>query len=378
MRTVKIMDLITQSIQRTKWILVDPFDVKKWLKLIWIGMLAGALMGGGFPGGYFRLPGNAPESKPEATQAAPDITSDKEDHVVVLKKPKSFKDEVKDAYLKGLNRISGQTNANKMVIFGAVLLIPIGLQLLIMWVHARFRFVWLHAVIHNKTDIALPFRSYRKQGDSFFKLSLVVFVILLVLVGVFVWWMISLTAELVSVKMSFSLGVNLFRGLVGIVSVFIAALIFFNIWYVFVEHFVMPMMIQNDSTYLPAWDKFSDLYKEMRREFWVFLVVMMAMGFVCSMIEGVITFVLIIAGIILAAVIYGIGFLIFFVLLKSKFVFIGFAVGAGIPLVFALIVMMFAVMVPFAVFFRNFSLYFLSSLNAGYSPLQLDRFKGEA
>ncbi|MBU1995916.1 MAG: hypothetical protein KKF78_02035, partial [Candidatus Omnitrophica bacterium] len=50
------------------------------------------------------------------------------------------------------------------------------------------------------------------------------------------------------------------------------------------------------------------------------------------------------------------------------------AFALGIPFALATFILLISIGLPFAVFFRNFSLYFISSLDCGYSPLSLDNF----
>ncbi|MBU1997612.1 MAG: hypothetical protein KKF78_10720, partial [Candidatus Omnitrophica bacterium] len=52
MRNTSISDLITKSIDRTKFILFDPISIKKWIYLLFIAYMAGAI-GGGSGGNNF-------------------------------------------------------------------------------------------------------------------------------------------------------------------------------------------------------------------------------------------------------------------------------------------------------------------------------------
>ena len=48
MREIEIKTLIGLSVERTKLILFQPFNLKKWIKLIFIAVLAGAISSGSY------------------------------------------------------------------------------------------------------------------------------------------------------------------------------------------------------------------------------------------------------------------------------------------------------------------------------------------
>lgn len=373
MRTVRITDLITKSFDHTKRVLFQPFAFKKWLRLLFIAMLAGAISGGGLGGSWDNDSDDDAEvsletknavnqevqaGTPSAGEASTEKTTKrKESWKVASAKVKSYLASFPPGFLLGFGLF--------------ILLLITGLILLFTWLSARFKFVWLHAIMHNDAAISVPFREYRKQGDSFFKVSLVAGLLFLVLIGAVVFWVYGTIVAVGSLKNGIANMATAGLSLTVAAVIFLAAVVALCVWNIFVEHFVAPVMMLDKSTYLPSWGKFSGIYKKNRGDFWLYLLVILGIGIVCSIIEGILCMMLGLAGVLAAGVVGGIGYVVFAILLKAKILFIGFAVGAGIPLFIVFVLGIFSIFLPFAVFFRSFALYFFSSLNEGYVPLVL-------
>lgn len=372
MRTIKITDLITKSFEHTKHVLFMPFVLKKWLRLLFIAVLAGAISGGGLGGNS----GRDSEDKAEASLEANYIGNQEADSAdagtdEASTKTKRSSERLKATVAKLKLYLAEIPPGILWTVVSLTVLVVTGLILLLMWLSARFKFVWIHDIIHNDAAIAAPFRDYRKQGDSIFKLSIVVGLLFLVLLGIMGVWVYGTVVALGSVKNGIANMATAGISFTLVIVAFLAVGIVVLVWNIFVEHFVTPIMMLERSTYLPSWNKFYAVYKSNKWEFWLYLLVLLGMGIVCSIIEGIVCVIFGIAGVLTAGIIGGIGYLVFAILLKAKIVFVGFAIGAGIPLLIVFVLGIFSVFLPFAVFFRSFSLYFLSSLNAGYVPLAL-------
>ena len=246
-----------------------------------------------------------------------------------------------------------------------------GVMLFFMWLGSRFQFVWFHAIVHNDAAITKPFRDYRKEGNSLFKLSIVVGSLVLIFLGLLGTWVYFGLASAGFFKHSTASTAGAIVSLAGAFIVFIAGVILVCVWSIFVDHLVVPIMALNRETYLPSWNKFSKIYENNKGDCWLYLFVLFGLGIVCSILEGIVCIAVLIVYGLVAAVILGIGYLAFYILLKAKILFIGFAIGSGIPMFIALVLLVLSIVLPCAVFFRCFSLYFLSSLNEGYAPLML-------
>jgi hypothetical protein len=63
-----------------------------------------------------------------------------------------------------------------IIIVGVIVVI---LALLLMWLGARGRFIFIDCIVHNRAAIAAPWREFRTQGNSFFFFSIIVSLIFL-------------------------------------------------------------------------------------------------------------------------------------------------------------------------------------------------------
>lgn len=370
MRTVKMVDLITLSVERTKLILFQPFILKKWLKLLFIAILAGAVSGGGWSGGTGSSSKKA-EASLENAQVVLQDRQDQADPVMTPQRTQQPSEEFRAALKKMWREVSDFPPGTLVAVIALIVLFVTGLIVVMMWLGARFKFIWLHAVIHNDVAVKRPFREYRKEGDSIFKLSLVVGLMVLIFMGGLGLWIVGSAAWAGIFRQDIAMTAGALTSLIMAVVVFLAAVVFVAIWNVFVEHFVVPIMMLDRQTYLPSWDKFSAIYKNQRGDLWVYLLVFFGLGIVCSILEGFVFIGVVLAGVFLGGIIYGIGYFIFMGLLKAKILFFGFAIGAGVPLGIVFVLVLMSIVLPCAVFFRVFSLYFLTSLNEGYAPLAL-------
>jgi len=321
--------------------LFQSFSLKKWIKLIFIGIMAGTIASSGFSG----FSGDKTE---------------KEDR----NPPGNLSRSLKENYQKWMSQNPSITPG---VIFGvllSILIITTGIVIVFMWLGCRFRFIWLNALIYDSTLIKEPFKVLRRQGDSIFKVSVVVMMIVLLMIGVAglcVYWIVDNGG---ADRLIF------LRVLMVFIGIFVCFLIL-GVWNFMVRCFVMPVMFIDQLTYLPAWNKFLEIYRKNSRDIGIFLLLSIGVGIVCAILQGLIFIAFLIATIFLGGIIFGAGYVIFYILLKSKIVFIGFAIGAGIPFVIAFVFLMFAILLPFAVFYHVLNLYYLGSLNAGYTPLEL-------
>lgn len=344
-----------------------------------IGVLAGAISGGSLTSGGGGQPVKKAEAAVEAVQTNQEILVPQP---VVTERanpaPKNLEKDQEIAEVKKVLRqlIAWLSSFPPGILIGIVSLgifFMTGICLLFAWLSSRFKFVWLNAIIHNDAAISKPFREYRKEGDSIFKLSIVVSLLMLVFLGVIGGWIYFSFAAAGFFKGSSPSAVPAVISIIAAGMIFMAGIMIVVIWSAFVDHFVVPIMALDRETYLPAWKKFVKICKNNKNDFLIFVLVIVGLGIACSILEGVLMVIVFLAGAMIAAVIFGIGYLVFNILLKAKILFIGFAVGAGIPMLFAFLFLLFAVILPFAVFFRAFSLYFLSSLNEGYAPLALNQ-----
>lgn len=362
MRTVPIPTLINFSIKRTKLILFTPFSLKKWLLITFIALIAGALGGGNFGSSD-----NDNSEQPEKTHPT------KINYAIETKIPATdgqYYISSDGAYQRDLFARQDQdgqfinTPSDSDINFGiihsffsvlmAIFIIP--LAILLTWLNARFKFIWFNTVVNNDASVVEPFKRYHTEGNSLFKFYLLTALFLIVfIVG------IAITASL-----TFTPQTNLLNFIILILIIFIigALLIILS---VYIDHFVVTIMAMDHCGIKGAWQKFSDIFRQNRKELALYILLVIGLGIVAAIISFLIMFVCVIILLIIGLIIFGIPYL----LLQAKLLFVMFAVIAGIPFIVITLFIFLSIQLPFAVFFRSFSLYFLSSLDCGYSPLPI-------
>ena len=157
-KRVSVIDPIGPAIERVKIMLFKPFDLGKWFTVgfcAWLAYLGSSGGGGGGGGGGPRYKVGPQEQCHKVTEA---IGAAKE-------------------YL--LDNLCWIIPAVAIV---AVLIIGIGL--LIAWLNSRGRFMFLHCVAENKSEVKIPWHKFRKHGNSLFLFRVVLGIIGLAIVSV--------------------------------------------------------------------------------------------------------------------------------------------------------------------------------------------------
>ena len=135
-----------------------------------------------------------------------------------------------------------------------------------------------------------------------------------------------------------------------------------------IDHFVVPIMAEKGCLFLEGCRRFIDILQDNIKDFLLYLLVIVGLGiFSLAVISGI----AIVSGIVLmlvGGVVFGLMYFIIAVLLKAKIIYMISAAIIGVPYLMMVLIVLFSISLPFAVFFRSFSLYFLSSLNCGYQP----------
>src|ERR1700738_3797831 len=143
---IEIIEPFNEAIELTKKILFQPFDLRKWCVIGFTAFLAN--LGGGF---NFN-PGGTKTERAELGNLADQLS------------------EIPPWIL---------------ILGGAVIALSIlALIVVLAWLRARGRFMFIDCVVKNRGAIAEPWREFKEQGNSYFLLSLVVGFIIAVIAGI--------------------------------------------------------------------------------------------------------------------------------------------------------------------------------------------------
>jgi hypothetical protein len=142
---VSVIDPISPAIERVKVMLFKPFNLGKWFTIgfcAWLAYLGtGGGGGGGGGGGDWSGPQKHKAEIAEGINTAKEYLLDNLFWIVPL------------------------------VVIGVV--IAIGIGLLIAWLNSRGRFMFLHCVATNKSEVKVPWHKFRKHANSLFLFRIV-------------------------------------------------------------------------------------------------------------------------------------------------------------------------------------------------------------
>ena len=216
---------------------------------------------------------------------------------------------------------------------------------------------------------------YKREGNSLFKVILIISVVGLLafalIAGATIFLIHSAGGFDQSFNWTFLTGLKM---LTAPILILILIIVFFAILTICIDHFVVTIMAMDKCLFAEAWNKFTKIYKENTKDFWLYIVVLMGLGIATGIIATIIAIIIIIALMLIAVIVFGLLFVIFQMIMKATIIFTIVAFALGIPFALASFILLTSIGLPFAVFFRNFSLYFISSLDCGCSPLALDDF----
>jgi len=357
MRNVKMTVLIGESFDRMSEILFRPFSMKKWMRLLLISILAGMLFGSGGSGG-----GN--NSQPSHTEP-----------VIARAKDAKSADAKRTEEKASTSGTPQNPQAARRVVITVVSIAAVVIALLVFlivfmtWVGARFKFVWLNAVINNTDAIIEPYSRHKREANSFFRLSLLLIVAFFAMLA----YVIGLTIYGLAANGAFYRGFNwtaasaLTIFLVPALSGVILLIIFF-IFSFFADHFLVPIMAFEGCNVSDGLKKMWGIIGRNRRDFAMFTTIFLLLNIVAGTAAGILALFLLLIMMIVAAAIFGIPFLILWGVFKAKLIFTIYAIVAGIPFVITVLIAMLLTLLPLAVFFRAFSLKYLLSLDVGYGP----------
>lgn len=232
---VSVVEPLTPAIERVKTILFRPFDLGKWFVIGFCAWLAelGKPKGGGNGGG-----GGGGDGGPQFSfRGRPDLEE-------IVEQAKDGIETVRIFIEENMHWIL------PVAIVGAVVVII--LWLLIMWLSSRGRFMFLHCVVENKGEVAIPWNKFSRHANSLFVFRIVVGLINLVAVIVAVFAGILLFA---GAAMSGS-GVAAVLIVVSIFILMIALGVVLFLIQKFTTDFVVPIMFLRRESCSAAWREF--------------------------------------------------------------------------------------------------------------------------
>lgn len=347
MRHRRMSEIIERGISRSQSILFNPFHMKKWLMLIFIAIFAGSLSFGN----SFNFNNNASKNKA--------VKGEKEQV-----KPRQTATEQSGTQ----QALSAQEKRIVFAVVAVVVFFIVCFTLVMMWLSSHFRFIWFNAIATNDASIIGPFYKHRTQGNSMFKAALIIFAIFLSAFLSIAGWGVFNAFRTGVFKSGFAwslpVALHIFLGpIIALVLLFIIGIILT----VLIDHFVVMIMALEKISFMKAFKKALKIYKDNLGDIVLFNTILFLLWIVCSVIMSILAIILLLVFILLALILGFAGYFLFVTLFKLKLVFIAYCVLLGIPWFILLFLSMLFVALPFAVFFRAYSIEYLCSLDGAYT-----------
>jgi hypothetical protein len=380
MRQIKFSELIGYSYNRAVLILFKDFSLKKWLCLLLIAYLSGAAGSGGNFNWKFS---SGQENESEAQSTSQEFGASGKEMVLDVYTGKYVERETNEEYLEDSPFVAdpGESPLRKLTkdwpswffwLAGIGILLALALMIFFTWLASRFKFVWFNAIVNNTAAIKEPFSRYRLPAASLFQFFLIVSFAWIAVALAAGYWIYRTLVSIGAFSEGFEWSFSFLAGHFGfLLVVFVVVMIVMAILFVCIEHFVVPIMAMEACSFTAAVRKFWSVTKGSQKDFWLYLLVLIGLGIVTTIAAGIMAFIMAFVVLLAGGVIFGVPYLLIAVLLKLKWLFVVFVVIAGLPFAVTFVLLIISLGLPFHVFFKCFSLYFLSSLNCGYQPLAL-------
>lgn len=127
------------------------------------------------------------------------------------------------------------------------------------WLSSRGSFMFLDNVVHDRAEIAKPWKQYRREGNSLFLWRLGFgFICFAVIISIFIIFFVGAAAlygnnHYARIPVAFIVQMGLF---------FIFAIIVIGYISTFLKNFVIPIMYKNNITTTQAWGRYLTIFKQ--------------------------------------------------------------------------------------------------------------------
>jgi hypothetical protein len=221
--TISFVEPLSRAVERMRRILLQPFDLVKWLVLgfsAWLAGLASSSGGGG-----------------SSWQAADDEFNGSKEIISDL-------DQVLE------NMVENFFIVPLVLLLLSVILV---IALVVLWLSSRGKFIFLDNVVHDRAEIVEPWKRFKQLGNSLFlwRLCFALACIAIAVVLMLVFLAPAATLSFSDALRGLSFAAILMGGLtVAVFTVLVTYVL------LFLENFVVPIMYRFDLTATEAWRAF--------------------------------------------------------------------------------------------------------------------------
>ncbi|MDP2923361.1 MAG: hypothetical protein Q8O30_06560 [Candidatus Omnitrophota bacterium] len=360
---VNFTEIISASYEWTATVLFRPFNIKKWLLLGFIALMAGALgSGGGNSGGSSHYK----EDKTQEVQAA-EITTDTASITANDKSSQGYlSSNAKEEFVSFLRSLKNPEIIRIIIIIATVLLI---IFIVMSWLGSRFSFIFLEDVIKNDASIRVPFRENKIIGNSLFSFNIVFMFMSMLLAGLIIFMCVS---SLIKIGIFTKTSETGFLKILGVclpsILLFILLIIIAAIIYLIVNDFVLAVMLREKIKFLQAWKKTLAILGLNKINFILYILIKIGLN-ICASLIYLIVYLASLFGILFPTMAcISVFYFIYRIIPDGLQIFyIVILLIIAIPLAIFLIYCLLCLYLPFAIFFRTLSVKFLGRLNPRYN-----------
>lgn len=224
---ISYFDPLSAGWNRMKNALFYPFDIRKWFIVGFTAFLAGLMDYNGGGGG------NAANR-----DSHPDL---------------SWHD-FRNAPAEAWDWLLSHSVIFTLIIIGVIFLI--GIIITLTWLSSRGKFMFLHNVIHDKSDVGEPWKAYSREGNSLFIWRLVFGLIASFVITGFM--VIAFATIIGVVAQSGDVGTNILV-IMAFIFTFLAIIIVVSYISLFLNDFIVPVMFKNKVSATKGWGIFLKL-----------------------------------------------------------------------------------------------------------------------
>lgn len=355
----KFDEIISASLEWTSSVLFRPFSPKKWLILTFVAFLAGSIACGNSNlnfqdrGNRTKEASAAQQYEKKSFQAAKIETPEQ--------KPPS-KEEVKSFFEK---------SAAGPVVFIIISAVIAGiiLSIILLWICSRFYFIFLEDVVKNDASIAVPFKNNKAIGNSFFKFNLIFLFLLICIIALIVFLGFVSLSNIGAFNKNASLGFwKILSAILPAILLFVLVIIVCALIGLIMNDFVTIVMFKDRIKIVQAIKKVFSILAGNKLNFVIYVLIKMGLSIVSSIIYSIASFVAIMGLIFPVGVSAAIFYFIFKVMPKdAQPIFMIILIVIAIPVILFLWYCLMCMYLPFALFFRTFSVKFFGRLDNRYN-----------
>jgi hypothetical protein len=256
-KEISVVEPVSPALEHMKRMLFRPFDLGKWFTIgfcAWLAMLgeSGGSGGGNFSNGF----NNSHHNQNSAGESL-----------------RNFYGLARDFVSDNLYWIIPAA--------AAAIILMVALWLVILWLNSRGKFMFLHCVALDKSEVTEPWNKFVSEGNSLFKFrialglaGMILMLPLLAIIGVLIVQMCLHGEPDVAGIMT----------VVGLGLIFILAAILFALLHKFTTDFVVPIMFLRGKTCTAAWKEFFSLLSANAGRFALYVLFQIVLGMAIGMI----------------------------------------------------------------------------------------------